>query len=189
MSSFAKITNTAIPSPDCLPHILSSWNCFFLDDQLRDFIYKCRHNILRTGDRLSHLVDVSNKCYFCKSLTVPFHNKETFQHLFRSCPVTSSVLEGILVKFNVVIPLNDNQFDSSYWYGIVGNNLCKPTLLFFDIYRYCIWVIKQRKSIPNVESTSETLLCILGGIFKRKPSLARAFNTVQHLQPLLQAMG
>jgi hypothetical protein len=84
LTSFCKIVNMPVPSEVISKNFLSSWNQIFLGNDTREFIFKCRNNLLRTGDRLSHIIDnVDDRCFLCKSLYPEGGNRETFLHLFR----------------------------------------------------------------------------------------------------------
>jgi hypothetical protein len=97
VNSFAEITLTSRPEDLFLRNFISGWNCTFIGNNLREFIFKCRNNCLRTGDRLSHLLPSHNDdCFLCKGIITDRSNRETFLHLFRRCVVTSS----LLLRFN-----------------------------------------------------------------------------------------
>jgi hypothetical protein len=189
VKTFARITNTSVPPSNVLSHFLSGWNFSYLDNKLRDFIYQCRQNILRTGDRLSHIMDTNKNCFFCRNLINPILCKESFNHLFRTCTVTSCILESFLLRYRIVILITDGTFDDAYWYGNINNSICKPVLLIFDIFRYCIWLEKCRKKIPRLNTIVELFTCILAGLLKRRPSMITSFAALPYLSNLLQAMG
>ncbi len=49
--------NCKVPPPLVIvEHFLASWNVSFLDNNLREFIFKCRFNLLKTNDRLAHVL-------------------------------------------------------------------------------------------------------------------------------------
>jgi hypothetical protein len=181
VSTFAKLTNTPSPSPDCLKNILSSWNNSHLENHFRDFLYKFRHNILRTKDRLSHLIVTETNCLFCKSFSVPIYQKETFMHLFRSCPFTSNTLLKFLNLNRIVIPVTTSSFDEAYWYGSINQSTCKPSLLLFDCFRYGIWHFKNRKKIPTLTDMNMLVTGILSGYFAKRPHFLDTFLNVPHL--------
>jgi hypothetical protein len=54
--SFCNIVGLSVPPPIIARNFLSSWNQVFLGNNLREFIFKCRNNLLKTGDRLSHVL-------------------------------------------------------------------------------------------------------------------------------------
>ncbi len=188
VNSFANITNTAVQSAVCLPHILSSWNKTFLENHLREFIFQCRNNSLRTKDRLSHL-QLDESCNFCLNVFPNFKQRETFLHIFRKCTVTSNVLNSFLRHFNIVQLPSENSFDEFFWYGTINHATCKPSLLVFDIFRYCIWISKLRRNIPR-NVTIQNMFCdILGGILNRKRGLFQVISGIPHIAGTLRAIG
>jgi hypothetical protein len=187
--TFASITSTNIPPLDGLAHILSSWNSSFLDNNFREFIFKCRNNTLRTGDRLSHIVNNDDSCFQCKNLTSSISRRETFNHFFRECPVTSHLLEGFLLNLNLVFPVDSSNFNNLFWYGTVNQTTCKASLLIFDLFRFCMWNFKRRKKIPKLSELLDMFSCIFKGIIKRKPNLTAIITSLPYLTNILQATG
>jgi hypothetical protein len=181
VATFAKLTDTPPPSPECLKNILSSWNNSHLENHFRDFLYKFRQNILRTKDRLSHLVTTETNCHFCKSFSVPIYQKETFMHLFRTCPFTSNILSKFLILNKIVIPIATSTFDKAYWYGTIDQSTCKPSLLLFDCFRYGIWHFKSKKKIPTLTDMNMLVNGMLSGYFVKRPHSLGTFLNVPHL--------
>jgi hypothetical protein len=67
--SFCEIVKLEVPLPITLKNLASGWNYTFLDNNLREFIFKCRNNLLGTGDRLSNfLPNFDDKCFLCKNI-------------------------------------------------------------------------------------------------------------------------
>jgi hypothetical protein len=187
--TYARITHNAVQPVDVTKKFLSSWNKVYLDNKLREFIYKCRHNILKTGDRLAHILNTDSYCFFCKNLPQQLLATESFFHLFFECPVTNSVLNMILIKNNIVFDLADTKFTEAYWYGTVNKSLNIPTLTFFDIFRYCIWNLRLRKKIPRLDTVTESMVSIINTIFHLRPNLRRSFEDTPHLTNFFQAIG
>jgi hypothetical protein len=144
---------------------------------------------LKTGDRLSHILNTDSYCFFCKNLPQQLMVPESFYHLFFECPVTNSVLSMILVKNNIVFNLTDTKFCEAYWYGTVNNSLSVPTLTFFDIFRFCIWNLRLRKKIPRFDTVTENMISIVNTIFCLRPNLRRSFEDTPHLTNFFQAIG
>jgi hypothetical protein len=101
--SFCNIVGLSVPPPIVARNFLSSWNQVFLGNDLREFIFKCRNNLLKTGDRLSHvLANFDDRCFLCKNLYPDSGNRKTFIHLFRKCTVVSNLILRFNVLFNIV---------------------------------------------------------------------------------------
>jgi hypothetical protein len=187
--TYAKITLNTIPDEKNIKMILGSWNLTYLTNNLREFIYKSRQNTLRTSDRLAHIIVVDGHCFFCKNLPTPLINMETFQHLFLNCPVTNSVLASLLCNWNIIFNDDNSKFSEIFWYGIINQSVCRPTLLFFDIFRYTIWNFRSRKKIPRYDTLCDAMINILDTVFSLRPSVKRTFTNILHFDNFLQAMG
>jgi hypothetical protein len=181
VKTFSSITNTRIPNASCLNTVLSSWNKTFFENHFREFLYKFRQNTLRTNDRLAHLLKVDPNCIFCKCFPTPVINKESFTHLFRTCPFTSNVLLQFLNRNRITLPENTSTFDESYWYGLINQEVNNSTLLLFDAFRYCIWHFKIRKIAPDPVRFDRLINGLLDDIFCRRPSLLVSFLSTPHL--------
>jgi hypothetical protein len=96
--NFCEINHVNVPDTSVIPHFLSSWNVSFLDNNLREFIYKFRNNLIKTNDRLSHILsNVDQTCFLCKCLPISLKHHETFNHLFRTCPVTKNLISTVIL--------------------------------------------------------------------------------------------
>jgi hypothetical protein len=115
-------------------------------------------------------------------------HRETFLHLFRSCPVTSNILLRLNIRCKLNWDISDSNFDSIYWYGDCAGNLDRNVLLFYDIFRYQIWAMKIRKTI-DTNLLIDNVLSHLKSIFTCKPSIKTAFLKNNRLSNILQAMG
>ncbi len=124
LASFCNIVGISTPSQLVARNFLSSWNQIFLGNDVREFIFKCRNNLLKTGDRLSHILEnVDDRCFLCKNLYPDSDNRETFVHLFRKCTVVSNLILRFNVKFNIVWNEPNFDFDRIYWLGDLNGNL------------------------------------------------------------------
>jgi hypothetical protein len=86
ITTFCSVTGLEKPPKLISEYFLGSWNQTFLDNDLREFIFKCRYNLLKTNDRLSHIMsNVDQDCFLCKCLFIRTPHRETFAHLFKSC--------------------------------------------------------------------------------------------------------
>jgi hypothetical protein len=150
VNGFARITGTQTPNLIITKNFVSGWACTFLNNDFREFIFKCRNNILKTGDRLSHiLLNSSDSCRLCLGLLPGVEQRETFLHLFRTCPVISSALLRLNVRCKLKWEIHDVNFDNIYWYGNCAGNLDRNVLLFYDIFRYQVWAMKIRRVIDT----------------------------------------
>ncbi len=169
--------------------ILSTWNNHYLENSLREFLFNCWHNILRTEDRKSHFYGTDGRCFFCKNMNPPLNNKESFQHLFLTCPLTNNILNRTLIVYNIIFADPSVKFSDVYWYGTINQSLCTPTLFFFDAFRFCLWNFKMRRKIPRTESLLEMLTTVVTSVFLTNKKLKKTFNNVPHFTTFLQALG
>jgi hypothetical protein len=187
--SFCKIVDLQVPSVDIAKNFLSSWNQVFLGNDLREFIFKCRNNLLKTGDRLSHiLVNVDDRCFLCKNLYPEAGNRETFMHLFRKCNIVSNLILRFNVHFGIVWNEPDLDFDRVYWFGDLNGNLERGSLLLYDLFRYQIWLMKLRR-ILNFELLITNVTDMLRTIFAIKPALRTTFIHNKTLATVARATG
>jgi hypothetical protein len=189
LTSFCHIVDIPIPSEIIAKNFVSGWNCSFLDNNFRDFIFKCHNNLLKTGDRLSHiLTNYNDSCFLCRNLVSSTEWRETFRHIFWDCPVTSNILKRFNAHFKIIPTDNTTKFNKLYWFGDRNDQLDKCALLLYDIFRYQLWCMKQRK-IYDLQSIIDNTVNMLNAIFVVKPSLCQTFRNNNNLANILQAMG
>ncbi len=187
--SFCNIVGISIPSQIVAKNFLSSWNQIFLGNDLREFIFKCRNNLLKTGDRLWHILEnVDDHCFLCKNLYPDSNNRETFGHLFRKCTVISNLVLRFNVQFNIVWNELNLDFDRIYWLGDLNGNLERSTLLLYDLFRFQIWSMKQRR-VLNFDLLVTNVTDMLRTIFLLKPAIRTTFNNNKTLATIARATG
>jgi hypothetical protein len=190
IKTFCNINFLTCPPEKIVEHFVGSWNCSFIDNNLKEFIFKCRNNLLRTSDRLSHIVaGVDQNCFFCACLNNGMRHRETFNHLFRSCPVVSNLILKVIRRLGLSWPEGDLCFDQLYWFGNLNGNLEKNVLLTFDILRYHIWCSKLQRVFVTDETLTERVCNTLSTIFALKPLIKSAFRQNNNLANILQATG
>jgi hypothetical protein len=94
----------------------------------------------------------------------------------------------LLYSYRIVIPSENTVFEESYWYGTINQATCKPTLLLFDCFRYCVWNFKNMRKIPTVASLNNMIEGILVSIFARRPNIMRDFISAPHLNYFAQSL-
>jgi hypothetical protein len=82
----------------------------------------------------------------------------------------------------------DVDFNGIYWYGNCAGTLDRNILLFYDIFRYQVWLMKLRKTV-DPSSIIDNVLNHLNTIFIVKPSIKLSFMRNNNLSSILQAMG
>ncbi len=190
VKTFCEINSVITPPKVIVEHFLASWNCSFLENNLREFIFKCRNNLLKTNDRLSHILgNIDQNCFLCNCLADGGSHRETFNHFFRTCPVVTNLIAQINANLRITFPVNNFNFDQAFWFGNVCGTLDKNTLLFFDILRYHLWCCKLQRVYPRADVLKERICSTLATIFRIKPSIKNAFRNNLILSNILQATG
>jgi hypothetical protein len=194
VETFARITNTTIPNVAYLKKTLAVWNSFCFSNDLREFLFKQRNNTLGIGARVAHFDDnADERCTFCRILYQETRQREDFIHLFRTCPITTGLLQNLFRRFRLPLrapgPDPDEAFDKMYWYGIDGEEYFLSLQIFFEIFRYCLWKFKTRRRLPRIVEMSDIYLAILDTILAIKPKLRRLFFNNRLIANILQALG
>ncbi len=188
--TYAELTNTLIPDPESLGTILGTWNLSFLSNEVREFIFKERNNCLPLNNRAAHFVqNLSDKCSFCRIINPDTNTRENFSHLFFDCPISNLVLNGFIRLSGIRVLGNDPNIRNIYWNGIIQNSLNKELLLIFELFRYCVWKSKIRRTVPRARTILYFLSNILSTIFSIKPEIETKIRNNLICAPLLQALG
>jgi hypothetical protein len=176
VESFATITGTVIPNDNTVKSVLSVWNFFCFSNDFREFLFKQRNNTLGVGARVAHFDEtIDERCTFCRLLYQGTNSREDFIHIFRSCPITVGLIQNLIRVFRLPIPVPgrnpDPYFDQLYWYGLDGDGTdgTLPVIIFFDLFRYCLWKFKTRRKLPRIIELTEILTSMLGTILMIKP--------------------
>jgi hypothetical protein len=189
LRSFSDICHVNVPNETIAKNFLSSWNCVFLENSFREFVFKFRNNLIKTGDRLSNfLPNYDDSCFLCRNLLNNMERRETFLHFFRKCPVTDNLILRFNKRFRLTWNVTDLNLEQLYWFGDMNNVLDRPTLLVYDIFRYQLWCMKQRKII-DLEFIINNSVDTLRTIFTIKPAIKTAFQKHNGLANILQATG
>ncbi len=166
------------------------WNLSFLSKEVREFIFKERNNCLPLNNRAAHFVqNLSDKCSFCRIINPGTNTRENFSQLFFDCPISNLVLNGFIRLSGIRVLGNDPNIRNIYWNGIIQNSLNKELLLLFELFRYCVWKSKIRRTVPRARTILYFLTNILSTIFSIKPEIETKFRNNLICAPLLQAMG
>jgi len=190
VNTYSAITDTNVNSNEAISFAIGMWNCSFLSNDFREFLFKERNNCLGLNSRVAHfMADVTDQCSQCRILNPGTANRETFGHLFLDCPVTRTVLNGFLRLAGNVIQGNNPDLKNIYWYGLVNGTLNKNVGLTFAIFRFVIWKFKIRKRVPRTLETFELVNTILCTICKVKPKIGLSFRNSLMFPNLLQARG
>ncbi len=79
-------------------------------------------------------------------------------------------------------------FDRIYWLGDLNGNLERSTLLLYDLFRFQIWAMKQRR-VLNFDLLVTNVTDMLRTIFLLKPAIRTTFNSNKALATIARATG
>jgi hypothetical protein len=144
----------------------------FLTNDLREFIYLGRNNFLRVGAVAAHIREnVDNRCTLCHIVNADTIHRETFTHLFYMCPVTKLLLRGLTRTVGLSLTLDTPGFIDMYWFGKKNDKFSLSIFLIFELFRYCIWNFKKRKTVPTQTTFASMFVSQLNTIKYVKPAL------------------
>jgi hypothetical protein len=174
-NTFARITNTNVPSIERLKNMHGMWGKSFLCNEFRVFLLKYHNNILGLGNRIAHFVqNADGRCTFCILMNKPDPVPESFEHVFYSCPVTQDLLKKFFEKY-ITKALTAETFFSGT--GVAGNeNENVPFSLVLDLFRYSIWQCKLNKKIPTFAYIAEEVTYMTNSIRKTSKELCALFD-------------
>ena len=187
--SFADLTETEVQSVEITMRCLGGWNIYATENLFREFVFKRRNNQLKTNNRLNAFdPDIDPRCSFCRIIDRDSNTRETFGHIFFSCPVTYSLLNNLATHLEPRLDLETELFKDLYWYGRYDDNTAieSSLLLFFDTVRYLIWKFRCRRKIPNWNMLAREIKFTLECVFNLNQSLrtrAEAANIISNLLP------
>jgi hypothetical protein len=72
---------------------------------------------------------------------------------------------------------------------LINQKTAGTALLFFDLFRYCMWKAKTRNIIPNFEHTTEIILSLMYTRLKISGKIRTAVENNNTFANLLQALG
>jgi len=192
VQSFADLTDTEVQSVDIIKRCLGGWNHYATENLFREFVFKQRNNQLRTNNRL-HAIDhnIDPRCSFCRIIDNDTNTRETFGHLFFTCPVTSALLNALAQKLEPRIPTDSELFKNLYWYGRFDENTAIESvlLLFFDTVRFLIWKFRYRRKVPNWLMLERELKFTLVCVFNLNQSIKTKAESANIISNLLPARG
>jgi hypothetical protein len=150
VKTFLQLIDCPEPSTVRLRAIYSNWNNYYLNSNIRVFLFKYYNNILGINSRVAHFnPDIDCACTFCNMAGHLPAPKETFVHLFFDCTVVNSLLNKIWdtyiqgLEINKTVYFLANYSDNERYNGFLG--------LFLDIFRLHIWQTKLEKKIPTTQ--------------------------------------
>ena len=112
-----------------------------INNSVKEFQWKCLHNIVYTEFRLKKMNLSDGKCHFCRSRT----NLETLSHLFFSCNTANTIvteIKNLGQRSNVeIVDLDEKRMMLGYNEG-EESDFVKNVIIFFS--KWSIWKIRNQ---------------------------------------------
>jgi hypothetical protein len=190
VATFCRNVSLDKPSNKILELVSGSWNISFLPNELREFLFLERNNCIKVDTRAIHYVaNASDKCAFCRTINPDTANRESYYHLFKSCPITVNVLRGLLRTTGILYGPDMEHYSAMYWFGMKDDEFSLPIFLIFAIARHVIWKFKTRKMFPSHQQYAGVFLSYLKTIRYVRPQLFESIKTHFNVDIFLQALG
>jgi hypothetical protein len=163
VKTFFRLINVQVPI-DGTSTLFGLWHCSFLDNKLRDFIFKFFNNQLPLNTRLSHYVNnVSRLCTLCRSDDNAVANDETFIHVFLDCEITVRCQNWFIDKyFFPPVPVVDRDFRRNLFLlgKFAEENISQLMAILAATLNVLIWEMKTSKRVlsPLTLSNNYTYL-------------------------------
>jgi exonuclease III len=135
-------------------YILEWWSHHFIGNRMRDFLFKYVSNTLNINSRLAHFVaNRDQSCTFCSMNGQRPIARESFEHLFFSCPVVDNLHVQAERQFWPEIAYNSNQDRKILWLCGLLNPATEVFNLFLQVLvgtiNFYIWECKIKKSCTS----------------------------------------
>jgi hypothetical protein len=188
--TFFRNVDLDIADETILKHIHASWNISFLPNDLREFIFLERNNLLKIGVRaVNYMQMASEYCSLCRIINPDTVSRETMQHLFLHCPITIAFLRGLTRTLGLKHIPGTADFNTKYWLGLLVDKFDISLFLTFVIFRHLIWKFKQRKIIPTQPTFVGVYVSYLKMLKEVRPTIFITISTHFSEQLLMQALG
>ena len=104
-----------------------------ISNAIKEFQWKCTHNIIYTESRLRKMNLSNGRCHLCKKSNI----QEDLQHLFLKCIITNQFISNITISINT---LNVGTVENNMMFGfnMGGKHELLLNTLFF-ISKWSIW--------------------------------------------------
>lgn len=149
IQKFAELTETII-GLEMSMKLNEAWNCSFLKNEIRTFIFKFHNNTLGYNYRVSKFVaNIEPYCTFCTIQRRQDLPRETPLHIFLECPSVENLITNFI---NQIRGSREEIRRRDYFvmFEYENNHKNKILTLLSHICRYYIWEMKQRKSMPEL---------------------------------------
>jgi hypothetical protein len=190
--TFYGLIDLPVPVRDSISTSISLWAHNFLANDLRDFSFKCRANYLPLNNRrAAYDPDADPACTFCRIRDPTTSTRESFGHLFFTCPVASGLIDSLLTTYFNLDGMNLLDKKKLVWSGELDDaaNYQFILLFFWESFRFTLYRYKLRKRIPNhIMVANEVFFCIKTNLWN-KPQLRQKIISCHVLANWPRALG
>ena len=130
-------------------------------------------------------------CTFCRIADRDTVNRDSFEHLFYSCPYSRNLLLQWSCALEPAPDINSEDFRYLYWYG-TGNlttDISGTVCLAMDTFKYVLWKAKQQKRIPNISTVIRESEFLISLICLQSKKTGLLFCNITLISNYFQARG
>ena len=102
------------------PKIWNNLKRLDISNKIKEFQWKCNHNIIYTESRLSKMNLSNGRCHLCKESNI----QEDLQHLFFKCIISNRFISNITILINTlnVGTVNLNEKNMMFGFNMGGKH-------------------------------------------------------------------
>ena len=123
------------------PKIWNNLKRLDISNKIKEFQWKCNHNIIYNESRLRKMNLSNGRCHLCKESNI----QEDLQHLFFKCIISNRFISNIIILINTlnVGTVNLNEKNMMFVFNMWGKHeLLLNTLIF--ISKWSIWKARNK---------------------------------------------
>ena len=137
------------------PKIWNNLKRLDISNKIKEFQWKCNHNIIYTESRLRKMNLSNGRCHLCKESNI----QEDLQHLFFKCIISNRFISNITILINTlnVGTVNLNEKNMMFGFNMGGKHeLLLNTLIF--ISKWSIWKARNKVKYDKIH-INQNVLC------------------------------
>jgi hypothetical protein len=160
VQTYFNLIEVPVPCDTTLRTLISNWNTHNFNNSLREFLFKLRNNQLSLNNRINAFdPNIDPRCTFCRIADNMTRIRESFRHVFFSCPFTTNILNDTLAFFFELV-LTQEEFVDFYWSGTLADNdnLQNFFIFFWDMVRFVVYRYKTFRRNPNPTMTGRDII-------------------------------
>ena len=138
--------------------VWSNLNNLKIENKVKEFQWKCLHNIIYTESRLKKMNKSNGQCHFC----LDNDSEETLQHLFFQCEVSSIIVQkinNILQILNISVNVNIGEREMMLGIVALDNSVSLVNILIFYTKWY-LWKIRNTIKYNKLKLSRQAIVNI-----------------------------